>query len=295
MERLTVFTPAYNRAALLERCYRSLQAQTCKDFLWLIIDDGSTDGTAQAVAAWTAQERGFRIQYVYKENGGLHTGYNAAIEQLETELAVCIDSDDYMPPRAVEQILRHWDAQGSDAYAGIVGLDFTPDGRCIGDPLPEQKAVNLIDMALGRYSIRRGDRKLVVRSALYKAAAPMRVFPGEKNFNPNYMHMEISRSYDFLVLNQELCTVEYQPEGMTNSMLRQYYNSPRSFAELRKQHLSYAGTSLKYRFKEYVHYISCCFLAGRWCGLENVNWLLLLAAAPLGLALSVYIRFKNRR
>lgn len=294
MERLTVFTPAYNRSDLLERCYRSLQAQSCKDFLWLIVDDGSTDDTGEKVAAWMESEKAFRIQYVYKENGGLHTGYNAAIERLETELAVCIDSDDYMPPKAVELILNYWDAHGSNQCAGIVGLDYTPDGQCIGDPLPDLFAVNLIDMGLGKYNIRRGDRKLVVRSELYKSVAPMKVFPGEKNFNPNYMHMEISRNYDFLVLNEELCTVEYQPTGMSNSMLRQYYNSPQSFAELRKQHLSYEGISLKYKFKEYVHYVSCCCLAKKWCGLKNINWLLFAAACPFGLALSLYVRYKNR-
>lgn len=295
MERLTVFTPTYNRADLLERCYHSLQAQSCKDFIWLIIDDGSTDNTQEVVSKWIEKEKDFRIQYVFKENGGLHTGYNAAIERLETELAVCIDSDDAMPPRATEIILSYWDTHGSDKYAGIVGLDYTMDGICIGDPLPNQFEVNLIDMALGKYNIRQGDRKLVIRSDLYKSVAPMKVFPGEKNFNPNYMHMEISRKYSFLVLNEELCTVEYQPTGMSNSMLRQYYNSPQSFAEIRKQHLSFAGISFLYKCKEYIHYISSCFLARKWCGLMHVNWPLLVILCPFGFGLSLYIRLNQHQ
>lgn len=295
MERLTVFTPTYNRADLLERCYQSLQAQTCKDFVWLIIDDGSTDNSQEVIANWVEEEKNFRIEYVYKENGGLHTGYNFAIERLKTELAICIDSDDAMPPQAVDIVLNYWDEHGSDKYAGIVGLDYSTDGICIGDPLPDQFAVNLIDLALGKYNIRHGDRKLVIRSELYKSVAPMKVFSGEKNFNPNYMHMEISRNFDFLVLNKELCTVEYQPAGMSNSMLRQYYNSPQSFAEIRKQHLSFDGISLKYKCKEYIHYISSCCLAKKWCGLENVNWPLMIVLCPVGYALSLYIRYKNRR
>lgn len=295
MERLTVFTPTYNRADLLERCYHSLQAQSCKDFVWLIIDDGSVDGTQDAVGKWIETEQKFRIEYVYKENGGLHTGYNAAIEQLKTELAVCIDSDDYVPSDAVRIILDYWNTYGSEQYAGIVGLDYTVDRQCIGDPLPNQFSINLIDLALGRYKIRQGDRKLVLRSDLYKRVAPMKVFPGEKNFNPNYLHMEISRKYDFLVLNEELCTVEYQPTGMSNSIFRQYFDSPRSFAELRKQHLSFEGISLKYKFKEYVHYVSCCCLAKHWCGLQNINWLLFAAACPVGFLLSLYVRLKNRK
>ena len=123
MKQLTVFTPAYNRAKLLERCYRSLQRQTNKDFVWYVIDDGSTDNTREVVSKWISENNDFEIRYYYKENGGLHTAYNEAIAHLETELAVCIDSDDFMPDNAVEIILDFWNKNGSDKYAGITGLD----------------------------------------------------------------------------------------------------------------------------------------------------------------------------
>ena len=76
---ITVFTPTYNRAYILTKCYNSLKSQTNKDFEWLIIDDGSTDDTRSLVAAWQGLENGFPIRYISKENGGLHTGYNSAI------------------------------------------------------------------------------------------------------------------------------------------------------------------------------------------------------------------------
>ena len=52
MVLLTVFTPTYNRAHTLPEAYCSLKAQTSKNFLWLIVDDGSTDRTAALVSAW---------------------------------------------------------------------------------------------------------------------------------------------------------------------------------------------------------------------------------------------------
>ena len=94
---VTVFTPTFNRRDLLKRCYQELQKQTSKNFKWLIVDDGSTDSTKEYVDEWIEQEKEFSISYYYKENGGLHTAYNTAIEHLDTELAVCIDSDDYIP------------------------------------------------------------------------------------------------------------------------------------------------------------------------------------------------------
>ena len=294
MVPITVFTPAYNRADLLGRCFESMKRQTRKDFIWMIIDDGSRDNTREVVESWLREPLDFELRYYYKENGGLHTAYNEAIARIDTELCVCIDSDDFMPDDAVEKILAFWEKYGSDEYAGIVGLDFYLDGKIIGDPLPEQKTVNLIDLHTGKYPIVNGDRTNVVRTELYRKYAPMKVFPGEKNFNPHYMHLQISREYDFLVLNENLRFVDYQPQGMSNSMLWQYRNSPRSFAEIRKLYLSFPNSPLKYRLRHSVHLASSCFLAGN--GLRSVKESprkgLAVLALPFGFALSCYVRMK---
>lgn len=296
MVPITVFTPAYNRADLLGRCFKSMKRQTRKDFIWMIIDDGSKDNTREVVEQWLREPLDFELQYHYKENGGLHTAYNEAIARIETELCVCIDSDDFMPDDAIEKILAFWEVHGSDEYAGIVGLDFDLSGKVIGDPLPEQKTVNLIDLHTGKYPIVNGDRTNVIRTELYRKYAPMKVFPGEKNFNPHYMHLQISQEYDFLVLNENLRFVDYQPQGMTNSMLWQYYNSPNSFAEIRKLYLSFPDTPLKYRLRHSVHLASSCFLAGN--GLRSIKESprkgLAVLALPFGWALSVYVRGKQR-
>ena len=65
MITLTVFTPTYNRAHTIGRTYESLCRQTCKDFEWLVIDDGSTDNTHTLIEQF-AKEAPFKITYVYK-------------------------------------------------------------------------------------------------------------------------------------------------------------------------------------------------------------------------------------
>lgn len=296
MVPLTIFTPAYNRADLLPRCYISLKQQTNKNFEWLIVDDGSTDNTKELVQIWIDQKPDFAIHYIYKENGGLHTAYNEAIAHIETELAMCIDSDDYIPDDAVEKILSFWQAKGSDKVAGIVGLDYDTDGNVIGDLLPQQETVNLIDLLTNKYQIKNGDRTNVVRTELYKKYAPMKVFPGEKNFNPHYMHLQISREYDFLVLNENLRYVEYQPDGMTNSMFRQYYNSPNSFAETRILYLSFPNTSFKFRLRHSIHLVSSCILSGNIfrATKESPCKGITLLAMPFGILLSFYVRHKAK-
>lgn len=295
MVPLTVFTPAYNRAELLGRCFESMKRQTNKNFIWLIIDDGSADNTRQVVDSWLQEPLDFTLRYIYKENGGLHTAYNEAIANIDTELCVCIDSDDYMPDDAVEKILSFWAANGSADVAGIVGLDYDLQCNVIGDPLPDQKTVNLIDLLVGKYAICNGDRTNVVRTELYKKYAPMRVFPGEKNFNPHYLHLQISMEYDFLVLNENLRFVDYQPGGMSDSMWKQYRNSPRSFAETRKLYLSFPHTGWKFRFRHSIHYVSSSIIArnGKFLR-ESPAKLLTILAIPFGIVLSGLTYYKTR-
>lgn len=297
MVKLTVFTPTFNRADLLTRCYEGMKRQTNKDFIWLIVDDGSTDDTAVRVKKWMSEKNSFLIQYYYKENGGLHTAYNTAIAHLSTELAVCIDSDDFMPENAVFLILRFWETYGSDKYAGIVGLDYTLEGSVLGDYLPERKSVNLIDLLTGKYRIINGDRTLVVRTELYKKYAPMKVFSGEKNFNPHYMHLQISREYDFLVLNENLRFVEYQPTGMSSSILYQYRNSPNSFGETRLLYLSFPDTPIRFRIRHLIHLASSGFLAEdpKMIFRAPVHPVLASALLPLGWLLSKYIICKTKK
>lgn len=260
----------------------------------MVIDDGSTDNTRELVEQWMTQPLDFTVVYYYKENGGLHTAYNEAIAHIETELCVCIDSDDFMPDDAVEKILSFWDERGSDSVAGIVGLDYDLEGRVIGDPLPDQPAVNLIDLLVGRYALNNGDRTNVVRTELYKKFAPMQVYPGEKNFNPHYMHLQISMEYDFLVLNENLRFVDYQPGGMSDSMFRQYRNSPNSFAQTRRLYLSFPNTGFRFRMRQCIHYVSSSIIGRNRNFLkESPAKLMTLLALPFGAGLAVLIYMKT--
>ena len=225
----------------------------------------------------------------------MHTGYNTAIEHMRGTLAVCIDSDDYMPDDAVERILRCWKERGGDQYAGIIGLDYDLNGRLIGRMLPEQESISFIDMSMGKYGPYFGDKKFVVRADLYRQVAPMKVYPGEKYFNPSYMFLEISRKYEYLVLNECLCLVEYQPDGMGTNMYRQYKNSPNSFLEIRKQQFSFGRTTWKKEFRNGIHFTSSAILAHRyWRELRaSDRKALLLACTPAGVLLSLLVVIKG--
>lgn len=285
---ITVFTPTYNRAGLLHRVYESLVRQTNQQFKWLVIDDGSTDGTRTVVEGFI-QENKIEIAYVYKENGGLHSGYNAAIARLDTELSVCIDSDDWLPDDAIERILKVWAARKADDIAGLIGLDYAANGKLIGDHLTDGAIINPIDLLASKTN--RGDKKYVVRTDCYKKVAPMPEFPGEKNFNPHYMILKLSADYRFVAVDAPLCIVDYQPDGMTANQYMQYLNSPKSFAELRRVIMALPNVPIKYLLKTVIHYCSSSQIShNRHYINESPKPLLTILCTPLGWGLTWYIR-----
>ena len=265
MSTLTVFTPAYNRAHTLPRTYASLLSQTCKDFEWLIVDDGSSDGTKDLVRSWIEEEK-ISIRYIYQENQGMHGAHNTAYKNITTELNTCIDSDDYMPSDAVQKIVSFWKANGSDRYAGIVGLDYAEGGGLIGTAFPKGLRETTLNGFYGNGG--EGDKKLVYRTDVIRRYPEYPLFGREKYFSLGYKYLLIDQDYKLMTLNEPLVIVDYQADGSSLNMYRQYWNNPNGFMFLRKAHMRLYH-SFKVRFKSCVHYVSHSIRAGKRKDLFN--------------------------
>lgn len=290
--KLTVFTPAYNRAHTLPRTYESLCQQDCKDFLWLIVDDGSQDNTAELVRNWQHQDNGFEIQYIYKQNGGMHTAHNTAYENIHTELNTCIDSDDKLAPGAVRTILDKWEQVRDMGYAGIIALDSDFDGNVIGKGFPEAMVETTL---VGYYAAGgSGDKKLVYRTDVIKQYPPYPMFEGEKYVALAYKYRLIDQSYKLAVLNEIVCNVEYQPDGHGRTMWKEYLRNPKGFAFWRKVCMQYPE-SAKRTLVDCIHYVSSSILAKNPKYIaESPKKLLTILCLPVGLALSWFTRHKAK-
>ena len=293
MIRLTVFTPAYNRAHTLPRTYESLCNQKCKDFCWLIIDDGSTDDTEQLVKGWMEKDNGFEIQYIYKENGGMHTAHNMAYENITTELNVCVDSDDCMAEDGVAKILKKWDEVKDSGYAGIIGLDADMNGKIIGKSFPKSMKETTL---MGYYAMGgAGDKKLVYRTDIIKKYSPYPVFEGEKYVALAYKYRLIDQDYKLAVLPQILCNVEYQEDGSSGTMWKQYLKNPKGFAFWRKICMRYPE-SRKRKIVDCIHYCSSSQIAkDKWYIRESPAKFMTFLCSPLGVVLTMMVKHKARK
>ena len=289
---LTVFTPAYNRAHTLPRTYESLCRQNCKDFIWLIVDDGSTDNTAELVRDWQSRDNGFEIQYIYKENGGMHTAHNVAYANIHTELNTCIDSDDMLADGAVEKILNKWAEVKDEGYAGIVGLDADFEGKIIGKDFP----ADMMETTLSGYYAAGGigDKKLVYRTDIINAYPEYPVFEGEKYVSLAYKYLLIDQDYKLCILNDVLCNVEYQADGSSNSMWSQYLKNPKGFAFWRTVRMRYSSSS-KRTFIDCIHYVSSSLISKNLHFIkESPRKAYTILAIPFGVALSIIVICKGK-
>lgn len=286
---LTIFTPAYNRAYTLHLGYEALLRQTCQDFEWLIIDDGSTDNTRELVSGWIKENK-IPIRYHYQENQGMHGAHNTAYRLITTELNTCIDSDDYMPDNAVEKIVTFWKKYGSNQVAGIIGLDADFQGNIIGTTFAEKQTTLGNFYALGG----KGDKKMIYRTEIINKYPEYPLFKGEKYVSLGYKYELIDQDYPLLTLNEVLVKVEYRPDGSSMNMFRQYIKNPQGFAFIRKSSMQLAPTA-KRRFMEAIHYVSSSLILKNKRFLqESPKKFLTLCAIPFGIALYLFIQFKTR-
>lgn len=288
---ITVFTPTFNRAYLLPRLYESLCLQTSQDFIWLIIDDGSSDGTDELVKQWQSENK-IAIAYRYKKNGGMHTGHNLAYQVIDTELNVCIDSDDYMPEDAIKKIISSWNGiQDKSKIAGMVGLDADNGGKIIGTKIPDHLTQGTLHELYYNHQVT-GDKKLILRTDVVKRYPSYPEYEGEKLVPLGVLYLMMGKDYDLIYKNEVYCIVEYQEDGSSHSILKQYKQSPKSFAYSRKIQIKY-NKGFKRQIQYYAHLISSSFFAkDPLIAFKGVNPLKTLLVYPLGVLLHTYIVIK---
>lgn len=273
---LTIITPTYNRGHLLMNCYESLCRQEDRDFQWIIVDDGSTDGTEHVVKTFTR----FPVDYIQKENGGKHTALNAAHPYIRGRFVLILDSDDYLTPTAIAQIRRGWARwEGAEQVGMLVFLRGNEAGEPMCTGAVAGKPVDYLRSR--RHPVRGSDCCEVIRAELF-LRYPFPVFPGEKFLAECALWNRVAGSHKCVYINEVVYICEFLADGLTRAGRKLRIRNPRGgmyTAHLRMQR--------KNRFLQRGKYglLYCCygFFAGMRAGeiLKNCAYKALATAALL--------------
>lgn len=247
---ITIFTPTYNRAHTLGRLYDSLTRQTNQDFVWLIVDDGSTDETEAMVRFWQNEGK-LGIVYYQEPNQGKSAAHNKGVELASTELFFCVDSDDYLVDDAVAAVLDAWEGGDKDCI-GILAYKAYMDGTLV----TKIKKNHLAKATLRAFydNGMTGDTALIYKTSVLK----MHRFPqfaDEKFVTEKYLYDQLDQDGLLLLLDKAIYVCEYLPDGYTFNSGSLFFNNPNGYFAYLEQRLHYDKT-FKEKFLDSMRYVA---------------------------------------
>lgn len=262
---ITVLTPTFNRGGRLQSLWNSLQKQTVKDFEWLVVDDGSTDGTKNLITQ-LQEKSDFPIRYIYKNNGGKHTALNVGIQTICSELIFIVDSDDCVTDDAVESILKiHKKYRSQNNICGYAFLRSFPDGKVNGKKFDvDERIGSYIDVRVN------GDDTGADKAEVFKTHClkefPFPEYPNEKFLGEDLVWVRMARKYEMVHINKAIYVGNYLEDGLTNNRRKHNIASPIGCMH-RAEEFMESDLRTRYRIKGGLQYI----VYGRFAGVKVVD------------------------
>ena len=261
---ITILTPTFNRGGL-QSLWDSLQKQTVKDFEWLVVDDGSTDGTKDLITQ-LQEKSNFPIRYIYKSNGGKHTALNVGIQTICSELIFIVDSDDCVTDDAVESILKiHKKYRAQNNICGYAFLRAFPDGKVNGKKFDvDEKIGSYIDVRVNGNDTG-ADKAEVFKTHCLKEF-PFPEYPNEKFLGEDLVWVRMARKYEMVHINKAIYVGNYLEDGLTNNRRKHNIGSPIGCMH-RAEEFMESDLKTRYRIKGGLQYI----VYGRFAGVKVID------------------------
>ena len=263
---VTVLTTTFNRCGgVLRHLWVSLQKQTVKDFEWLVVDDGSTDGTENLITQLQGKSD-FPIRYIYKSNGGKHTALNVGIQTICSELTFIVDSDDCVTDDAVESILKiHEKYRAQDNICGYAFLRAFSDGKVNGKKFDvNEKIGSYIDVRIN------GDDTGADKAEVFKTHClqefPFPQYPNEKFLGEDIIWVRMARKYEMVHINKAIYVGNYLEDGLTNNRRKHNIASPVGCMH-RAEEFMEPDLKIRYRIKGGLQYI----VYGKFAGVKVID------------------------
>lgn len=296
--KVTVFTPTYNRAYIIENLYKSLQTQTKLEFEWLVIDDGSTDNTSQLFEQWIKNDNKFEIRYFKFKNGGKQRAINEALGMAQGEYLFIVDSDDFICNVAIEKIYN-WlkTIEDKKDFVGVSGIRGNKNGEPIsGVPkfYNKKEYVDATNLEREKYNLQ-ADMAEVYKIDILKKY-PFSVFEGE-NFVPEAIiwNQIALDGYKIRWFKDVIYICEYLDDGLTKASWNLLKKNPMGYANYFSHRLKYTN-KFKERYYVACQYIVCSIIGKQFKYILKSNDILLtILALPIGIPLAVRRIYQLRK
>lgn len=254
--KISVLTATYNRANLLSKLYESIVNNLNENIEveWLIMDDGSTDETQNVINKFI-EENKFQIKYFFQENQGKMQAINNLIENAQGDLIIECDSDDYFTNNAFEVIKNAFEKNENrmKEFYALCFLKYDQTGKNMGNNFKNETS-KMFDLYFKEGE--NGEKALVFNSNIRKQYK-YELENGERFITEARMFHKMDEKYNIICINKPIMICEYQNEGYTRNIDKQFTNNPYGYFEYFKEILqkNMKGVTLKKRLYAIKHYI----------------------------------------
>jgi glycosyltransferase involved in cell wall biosynthesis len=276
----TILTPTYNRGYLLKNLYDSLCTQSCKDFEWIIVDDGSSDNTKDVVEDFI-KEKLIDIRYFQKVNGGKHTAVNLGVGAAKGEIVLILDSDDCLPATSLSTISKYYlKIRNDSSIGGVCGYMAHRNGELIGTMIKKYPITT--DSLAMRYSLGiKGDMCEVFRTEVLRKY-PFPEIHGEKFCPEVLVWNRIAEKYKLLLFKEVIYQRDYLNNGLTANIVKIRMNSPISasltYSEMLSRHIPWwekcKAAINYYRFSLCTNRVNRPEISSFWAIFKPLGWLM---------------------
>lgn len=263
--KITLFTPTYNRAYILDTLYRSVQRQTFRDFEWIIIDDGSSDNTEELVRSWMEDGNDFPIRFYKVPNGGKCRAINKGLDLARGELFFVMDSDDYLTDDALEKVNRWFcEVRTDPRICGVVAnRGYTSErtnNYLFREPYLDESLLSIYTLYRDGHQVLDGERAFVFYTDFHRKYRYPE-FDGE-----NFMTEAVSWNrmahdgYKVRCFNDIIWVYEYREDGLTKAGNSIFLRNPRGYGLALREKAEFLNWSLYEKLK--MWYTFTCDLSG---------------------------------